>query len=142
MRPIEAYEMDDKPDVRRRWYRRHGHECWHVFILTAPTFLFWVLVLVFVLMPFMVRAQDSRTHHLYHHFYEGWKTKEGHSCCNHNDCRPASVRQNGEKVEAFIEGEWVTAPPDTVRPYTTPDMQSHVCNQGKRIICVSVGGGI
>lgn len=87
-------------------------------------------------------AQDSQSHHLFHQFYEKWKTKEGNSCCNHMDCHPAQVRQKGETVEVFIEKEWIVAPPDTVRPYTTPDMQSHVCNQGKRIICVSVGGGI
>lgn len=85
---------------------------------------------------------DSSGHHLFHQFYEKWKTKDGTSCCNHMDCHPAQVRQKGETVEVLIEKEWIVAPPDTIRPYTTPDMQSHVCNQGKRIICVSVGGGI
>ena len=115
---------------------------------SKPTVLDWMMIIGIMALvagwlfyPLIAKA-DSRSHHLYHQFYENWKTKEGHSCCNHMDCRPASVRQKGEKVEAFIEGEWVTAPPDTVRPYITPDMQSHVCHQGKRIICVSVGGGI
>lgn len=141
MRPVEAYEMDDKPEVRRRWFRRHTNECWHVFVLTAPTFLFWVLVLVFVLLPFVVRA-DSKSHHLYHQFFLNWKDDKGNSCCNHMDCRVGHVRQNGHKVEALIEGEWVFVPPEKVRPYTLPSMEAAICHQGKRIICVSTGGGI
>jgi hypothetical protein len=72
----------------------------------------------------------------------GWKTKEGHSCCNHTDCRTGEVRVTGEKVEALIEGEWILVPLEKVRPCTLPSMESAICHQGKRIICVSVGGGI
>ncbi len=104
----------------------------------AIVLLTTAVILAFV---FHARAQDSRSHQLYHQFYQDWKDDKGASCCNQMDCHPAEIRQKGENVEVKIDNEWIKVPPEKIRPYTTPDMQSHVCNQGKRILCVSVGGG-
>lgn len=85
---------------------------------------------------------------LAHDFYTDWKTKEGNSCCNsmatspHGDCRPATTRVQGEKVEVLIGSKWVPVPREKIRPYQAPDLGDHVCHKGEYIFCVVMGGGV
>lgn len=79
-----------------------------------------------------------------HDFYADWKTVQGHSCCNRHDCRPwpqTALRQGSQGLEANIEGQWMSIPPEAIRPYQAPDMGHHLCHIGKRIVCFVYGGG-
>jgi hypothetical protein len=44
-------------------------------------------------------------------------------------------------LEVRVEGEWVTVEPQRIRPYSAPDLNSHVCHIGKNILCFVFGGG-
>jgi hypothetical protein len=79
-----------------------------------------------------------------HGFYSQWKTADGMSCCNQSDCRPVEaidMRFAEHGLEVRVEGEWVTVDPQHIRPYSAPDLSSHVCHIGKNILCFVFGGG-
>ena len=88
-------------------------------------------------------GQQAGSHHEHHtDFYSKWQTTTGASCCNNQDCRPARDRIISGRIQVFIEDDWVDVPKEAVRPYPSPDMASHVCAIGKRIICFVSGGGV
>jgi hypothetical protein len=97
------------------------------------------------------RAQDYPGHAQFHNIYRGWVTKNGFSsCCNGDDpakgikgdCRPAKAYKDPDDDlwRVLIDGTWRVVPADKVRPYPTPDGNSHVCeNETQGIMCF-VGG--
>ena len=89
--------------------------------------------------------------HFHDDFYVKWLDDIGHSCCNsktrsaNGDCAPLSadnLRSTDAGYEVRIDGTWVKVPATKVRPYFAPDFSSHLCNQGQRVLCLVVGGGI
>lgn len=75
-----------------------------------------------------------------HDFYHEWRTRNGSSCCNNNDCAPATawtdlegrwwVRQNGRTL--FV-------PSTAILPVKSPDGRSHACVIGGEVICFVLG---
>lgn len=75
-----------------------------------------------------------------HEPYSEWRTQSGLSCCNQNDCAPATIwedadgnlkaRQNG--IEYFVPRQSVLAIP-------SPDGRSHLCVYQGRPICAVIG---
>lgn len=100
-----------------------------------------------------VTAQD-RTHegHADHHdIYKDWKQSNGwSSCCNGDDpqtgtkgdCRPVKAYQDPDDGiwRALINNKWTRVPPSKVRPYATPDGNSHICEDARHGIMCFVGG--
>ena len=72
--------------------------------------------------------------------YNDWKTRGGVSCCNDNDCAPATAWQD-------LEGNWFVrqhgqvypVPPVAVLPIPSPDGRSHACILGGHVICLVPG---
>lgn len=112
-------------------------------------FLCWLGTLVVgvglvCLLALPALAQEG--HAKYHEdFYSKWERPNGlGSCCNNDDCHPIDdkdLRTSSTKLEARIRNEWVEIPKELIRPYTPPDLQSHICNMGKNIFCFVYGGG-
>jgi len=93
---------------------------------TVLWLLLWALLPVF--------AQDG--HAKYHdHFYSKLKQSNGISCCNDQDCRPATYRQIGGRVEFFIGDRWIVAPQEKVQTMVTPDGGGHWCGIGYATFC-------
>ena len=90
-------------------------------------------------------------HAQHHDVYKGWAQSNGFSsCCNGDDpatgakgdCRPVKAYRDPDDDlwRALINGQWRVVPPLAVRPYPTPDGNSHVCeSEGNGIMCF-VGG--
>jgi hypothetical protein len=49
-----------------------------------------------------------------HDIYSGLRTKDGKSCCNDSDCRPARYRVESG-VQMLVDGVWVAIPPDRLQ---------------------------
>jgi hypothetical protein len=109
------------------------------------------LVLTALVGASSVRAQDHPGHAQFHNIYRGWVQKNGFSsCCNGDDptkgikgdCRPAKAYQDPDDDlwRVLINGSWRVVPPETVRPYPTPDGNSHVCESETQGIMCFVGG--
>ena len=49
------------------------------------------------------------------------------SCCNLSDCRPTSIRANGDHYEIKKDGRWVRVPLDKIVKVTAPDGGAHIC---------------
>jgi len=78
--------------------------------------------------------------------YRGWMRPDmppGHSCCNDNDCHPATARHVNGHWEVFIENQWILVPEAKII-YNLPEqpISPHVCHIGLNIFCFAVGGGI
>lgn len=117
----------------------------------------WLLIMIFLAVALFVavwpvRAQDYRAPHEHFHddFYAHWRTAEGYSCCNsksryaNGDCAPleqSRLRFSSTGVQVWIEGEWLEVSPPKIRPYSAPDASHHLCNRGKNVLCLVVGGG-
>jgi hypothetical protein len=122
--------------------------CSHTNLCTAP--LWAGAVALLLTLPSVASAKGdhdrARGHEKYHaKFYSGWTTSTGASCCNDSDCSPISserVRIVQQKLQVLIDKDWVSVPPERVRAYNAPDMNSHLCNIGKSIICFVFGGGV
>jgi hypothetical protein len=89
--------------------------------------------------------------HFHDDFYSKWTTAEGYSCCNsktrfaHGDCGPLDARRlhsTDAGIFVLIDNEWVRVEKEKVRPYFAPDFSHHLCNQGKRVLCLVIGGGV
>lgn len=98
-------------------------------------------------------------HSEHHEWYKGLMRPDNPkiSCCSHEDCRPTETRVKGETVEAKIDGEWYTIPPEKILPKAAPDLGSHICapafsKHGANeyeyaypkgyIFCAIIGGGV
>lgn len=120
----------------------------------------WYLVAAILIMVLSVvhgitkkaRAQAHHPSHAEHHdVYKGWLQSNGFSsCCNGDDpktgtkgdCRPARAYQDPDDDlwRVLIRGKWEIVPPNAVRPYSTPDGNSHVCETVENGIMCFVGG--
>lgn len=111
------------------------------------------LIMALVFAPLIGKSQEMHKGHEHFHddFYRKWQQSNGHSCCNsksrdvNGDCAPldqSRVRHTDEKVEVKIGDEWVVVPPEKIRPYFAPDFSHHLCNQGKNVLCLVLGGGV
>lgn len=98
-------------------------------------------------------AQDHHHpgHAQFHDFYKGWVQRNGFSsCCNGDDpqtgtkgdCRPAKAYRDPDDDlwRVLIRDKWRIVPPMAVRPYPTPDGNSHVCEDEQNGIMCFVGG--
>ncbi len=85
-------------------------------------------------------------HARYHsEFYSQWLTAEGASCCSDHDCAPIAddrIRTRGEALEVRIGDLWVHVPKQNIRPYQPPDMSSHLCHVGTKVLCFVFGAGL
>jgi hypothetical protein len=90
------------------------------------------------------KGQELDGHAQYHDMYRGWTDKNGISCCNNRDCRPAEARVRDAGIEVLILGEWVPVPEDKVIQPPRPDLQSHVCHipNTRTILCFVWGSGV
>ena len=79
-----------------------------------------------------------------HDIYTGLTNRDGESCCNNLDCRPAPYRITPTGVEMFVYGEWTAVPDDTIQYRVLPDdtgetAGGHWCGlitrRGTRTIC-------
>jgi hypothetical protein len=50
-----------------------------------------------------------------HDIYTGLTDRNGASCCNHLDCRPARYRMTPAGVEMYVNGKWIAVPDDTIQ---------------------------
>ena len=76
-------------------------------------------------------------------FYQKLKRPDAKgSCCNLTDCRPTSVRSNGDHYEVKVNGHWVSVPAEKIVKETAPDLGAHVCaphnfnGQPQHLYCV------
>jgi hypothetical protein len=46
--------------------------------------------------------------------------RDGGSCCNGKDCKPAPYRMTTAGVEMFVDGRWVLIPEDVIQYRTLP----------------------
>ena len=66
------------------------------------------------------------------------------SCCNLNDCRPTSGRQEDGDYQVKVNGAWVKVPASKIIPKSAPDGGFHVCapdpfnGDPERLYCVIV----
>lgn len=74
-----------------------------------------------------------------HDIYHDWKTESGVSCCDDKDCRPVRAQYNEDHWEYWDKGEWQYVPARAVRPITSPDGRSHVCEIGGIVLCFVPG---
>lgn len=68
----------------------------------------------------------------------------GRSCCSVSDCRATEVRTNGDRYEAYIEGQWLPVPQAKVlsRP-DNPTGHAVVCwTPALGIMCFIPGPGV
>ena len=66
--------------------------------------------------------------------YRRYKDRYGQSCCNEQDCRPASdfleTIVNGEPVvRMLIDGAWITVPQSYVVAEPASDGRAHFCGR-------------
>ena len=76
-----------------------------------------------------------------HEPYTKWSTHDGLSCCNANDCAIATIRFENGTMQALVKGKWHSIPSEAIRPYDSPDGQSHVCFFGGKVQCFVPGTG-
>lgn len=93
-------------------------------------------------------------HDRMHHWYRTLKRPDypgkGLSCCNENDCRPTDARIVDGRVEAMLDGRWVTVPESKILKVSPPDLNSHICapntqyspSDNPTIYCFVFGGGV
>jgi hypothetical protein len=101
------------------------------------------------------RAQEEDHYHpehaKFHNIYKGWVQSNGvSSCCNGDDpelgtkgdCHPARAYLDPDDNlwRVLIKGKWLIVPPEAMRPYSTPDGNSHVCEDESHGIMCFVGG--
>ena len=55
-----------------------------------------------------------------HDIYSPLKDRDGKSCCDDGDCRPAPYRVTPTAVQMFVEGEWVAVPDATIQYRALP----------------------
>ena len=118
--------------------------------VTGRYLLFVATLSLMVLTGAKAHAQHSHDHmqgHAQYHteFYSKWQQANGGSCCNDADCAPISdtrIRMRDEVLEVQIEGEWLEVSKEKIRPYSAPDLNSHLCHMGKSIFCFVYGAGM
>jgi hypothetical protein len=49
-----------------------------------------------------------------HDIYTGLTNRNGRSCCNDRDCRPAPYRVTPAGVEMLVDDKWIAVPDDTI----------------------------
>lgn len=50
-----------------------------------------------------------------HTWYDGLRVPHSRmSCCSVSDCRTVEYRTRGDHYEAFVEGRWISIPPDKI----------------------------
>ncbi len=87
-------------------------------------------------------------HDALHHWYSTLRQPgTGFDCCNGQDCRPTTVRQQGATLEVLVDGEWTSVPPETIVNTIPPDAKNHVCApkgpwSPKLIFCVILSTGL
>lgn len=124
--------------------------------LKVLTSIIGLLALLFLLCTTnLVKAQSGNHndgHAEHHDIYKTWKVPNGRgmSCCNERkekedgtiegDCRPVRARQdpNGD-WEAFVDGKWLSIPPDKVLQEKHPDGRSHYCGIADYTFCFAPG---
>ena len=122
------------------------------YIVLAGLLGLWLVM--FAVSP-RARAQAQDHYHpghaKFHDIYKGWVQSNGFSsCCNGDDpeldrkgdCRPARAYLDPDDNlwRVLINGKWLIVPPQAVRPYSTPDGNSHVCEDARNGIMCFVGG--
>jgi hypothetical protein len=55
-----------------------------------------------------------------HDIYTDLVGRDGGSCCNGKDCKPAPYRMTAAGVEMFVDGRWVLVPEDVIQYRTLP----------------------
>ncbi len=50
-----------------------------------------------------------------HDIYTGVKDRNGVSCCDERDCKPAPYRMTPAGVEMLVDGRWMVVPDDTIQ---------------------------
>ena len=55
-----------------------------------------------------------------HDIYTGLTDRNGASCCNFLDCRPAPYRMTTAGVQMLVDGQWITVPDDTIQYRVLP----------------------
>lgn len=55
-----------------------------------------------------------------HDIYTGLTDRNGASCCNFLDCRPAPYRMTPAGVQMLVDGQWITVPDDTIQYRALP----------------------
>ena len=55
-----------------------------------------------------------------HDIYTGLTDRNGASCCNHLDCRPAPYRMTPMGVEMLLYGKWIAVPGETIQYRVLP----------------------
>jgi hypothetical protein len=123
-----------------------------IYIALASLLGLWLVL--FAVGP-KARAQEDDHYHpghaKFHNIYKGWMQSNGvTSCCNGDDpefgrkgdCHPARayLDPDDNHWRVLLKGKWLIVPPEAVRPYSTPDGNSHVCEDDLNGIMCFVGG--
>ncbi len=75
----------------------------------------------------MIDTIQHYEHEQFHNWYQQQKRKDGSSCCNNKDCRPAydwEMVPGGVRMK--IDAGWVFVPMSKVQA-KTPDGRAHYC---------------
>jgi hypothetical protein len=110
--------MGEEQYLRRKAHAAGFQSHWMV----AVAGMIALAMIVFATTP-KVRAHDHEGVS-----YGDWKQSNGVSCCNDNDCQPATatMNENGSWI-AFFKGRSVVIPKDKVLSIPSPDGRSHIC---------------
>lgn len=75
-----------------------------------------------------------------HSPYEDWKTRNGVSCCNDQDCSPVTAWMDQDGTwRARVNGRTYEVPAAAVLPIKSPDGRSHACIIMDTVICFVPG---
>ena len=87
--------------------------------------------------------EEHPGHRENHGWYEQLHSKQGYSCCNDRDCRPAAVwRDEKGVVRARLNGQTVIVPHEAVLDdkLNQSPLTGHLCEHANYIYCALVGG--
>lgn len=136
--PFDNCVCSDPPPTegKRSFVFRQWKTMWYLFVISFPTFLFWLVLFVLVS---SARAQDCEIgdfgcrHGDYHEWYQKGENggpiqrpDVGGSCCD-GDCRPTKVKFIEDKVYAYIDRQWVFIPNSKIKLIVKPDSMAHIC---------------